>query len=201
MKYFIIAGEPSGDLHGSNLVRNLFIADPAAEISCWGGDMMKDAGAVLLKHYNETAFMGAWEVLVNIRKVRANFADCRRQITEMMPDVVILIDYPGFNLRIARYAKGLGLKVFYYIAPKLWAWREGRVKLIRAFTDRLYIIFPFETSFFARHGCEAHYLGNPLIDQIETYRAGAPARESLMRHWALRISRLSHFSPAAGSRR
>jgi len=180
MKYFIIAGEPSGDLHGSNLVRNLFIADPAAEISCWGGDMMKDAGAVLLKHYNETAFMGAWEVLVNIRKVRANFADCRRQITEMMPDVVILIDYPGFNLRIARYAKGLGLKVFYYIAPKLWAWREGRVKLIRAFTDRLYIIFPFETSFFARHGCEAHYLGNPLIDQIETYRAGAPARESLM---------------------
>ncbi len=180
MKYFIIAGEPSGDLHGSNLVRNLFSADPAAEISCWGGDMMKDAGAVLLKHYNETAFMGAWEVLVNIRKVRANFADCRRQITEMMPDVVILIDYPGFNLRIARYAKGLGLKVFYYIAPKLWAWREGRVKLIRAFTDRLYIIFPFETSFFARHGCEAHYLGNPLIDQIETYRAGAPARESLM---------------------
>jgi len=180
MKYFIIAGEPSGDLHGSNLVRNLFSADPAAEISCWGGDMMKDAGAVLLKHYSETAFMGAWEVLVNIRKVRANFSDCRRQIAEMMPDVVILIDYPGFNLRIARYAKGLGLKVFYYIAPKLWAWREGRVKLLRAFTDRLYIIFPFETAFFTRHGCEAHYLGNPLIDQIETYRAGAPAPESLM---------------------
>jgi lipid-A-disaccharide synthase len=173
MKYFIIAGEPSGDLHGSNLVRNLFRADPAAEISCWGGDMMKDAGALLLKHYNETAFMGAWEVLVNIRKVSSNFAECRRQISGMMPDVVILIDYPGFNLRIARYAKSLGLKVFYYIAPKLWAWREGRAKLIRAFVDRLYIIFPFETAFFQRYGCEAHYLGNPLIDQIEAYRAGA----------------------------
>lgn len=179
MKYFIIAGEPSGDLHGSNLVRNLFRADPAAEISCWGGDMMKDAGALLLKHYNETAFMGAWEVLVNIRKVRSNFADCRRQIAGMMPDVVILIDYPGFNLRIARYAKSLGLKVFYYIAPKLWAWREGRVKLVRAFVDRLYIIFPFETAFFHRHGCEAHYLGNPLIDQIEAYRAGAPDAASV----------------------
>lgn len=185
MKYFIIAGEPSGDLHGSNLVRNLFRTDQEAVISCWGGDLMKEAGAALLKHYNETAFMGAWEVLVNIRKVKANFADCRRQITEMNPDVVILIDYPGFNLRIARYVKGLGIKVFYYIAPKLWAWREGRVKLIRAFVDRLYIIFPFETGFFKKHGCEAHYLGNPLIDQVETYRAGSPDPDSLKKSLGL----------------
>jgi lipid-A-disaccharide synthase len=141
---------------------------------------MKEAGAVLLKHYNETAFMGAWEVLINIRKVKANFADCRRQIKEIAPDVVILIDYPGFNLRIARYAKGLGIKVFYYIAPKLWAWREGRVKQIRAFVDRLYIIFPFETEFFKKHGVESRYLGNPLIDQIEAFRANSPDPESLL---------------------
>jgi lipid-A-disaccharide synthase len=180
MKYFIIAGEPSGDLHGSNLVRNLFRSDPAAEVSCWGGEMMKDAGALLLKHYRETAFMGAWEVLVNIRKVRANFSDCRRQIAEMGPDVVILIDYPGFNLRIARYVKGLGIKVYYYIAPKIWAWREGRVKLIKEFVDRLYIIFPFEISFFESHGYKAHYLGNPLIDEVEAYRGKKTDQASLM---------------------
>ena len=112
MKYFIIAGEPSGDLHGSNLVRNLMMADRDAVIECWGGDLMREAGAGLLKHYNETAFMGAWEVLVNIRKVKANFRECRNQIAEMRPDVVILIDYPGFNLRIARYVKKLGIRVY-----------------------------------------------------------------------------------------
>lgn len=180
MKYFIIAGEPSGDLHGSNLVRSLVRRDPAAEISCWGGDMMKEAGAVLLKHYRETAFMGAWEVLVNIRKVKANFSVCRRQIAEMRPDVVILIDYPGFNLRIAKYVKSLGIRVYYYIAPKLWAWREGRVKLIREFVDRLYIIFPFEITFYKKHGYRAHFLGNPLIDQVEAYRGSSPDRRSLL---------------------
>ena len=142
MKYFIIAGEPSGDLHGSNLLRNLFTADPDADISCWGGDMMKEAGGKLLKHYRETAFMGVWEVLVNIRKVKANFAECRSQIDAIKPDVVILIDYPGFNLRIAKYVKHLGIRVFYYISPKFWAWNEGRVKKIKKYVDRLYIIFP-----------------------------------------------------------
>jgi lipid-A-disaccharide synthase len=180
MKYFVVAGEPSGDLHGSNLVRNLIMADPAADISCWGGDMMREAGAKLLKHYRETAFMGAWEVLVNIRKVKANFAECRSQIDSIRPDVVILIDYPGFNLRIARYVKLLGIRVFYYISPKFWAWREGRVKNIKKYVDRLYIIFPFETAFFEKHGYKAVYLGNPLIDQVEAWRQKAPDRDVVM---------------------
>jgi len=178
MKYFIIAGEPSGDLHGSTLVRNLIRADQAAEISCWGGDMMRQAGGRLLKHYRETAFMGAWEVLRNIRRVRANFIDCRQQIAEMRPDVVILIDYPGFNLRIARYVKQLGIRVYYYISPKFWAWREGRVKQVKKYVDRLYIIFPFEKEFFRRHGYDVTFLGNPLIDHVETWRAASPGRET-----------------------
>ncbi len=179
MKYFIIAGEPSGDLHGSTLVRNLIRADPAAEISCWGGDMMRQAGGRLLKHYRETAFMGAWEVLRNIRRVRANFIDCRQQIAELRPDVVILIDYPGFNLRIARYVKQLGIRVYYYISPKFWAWREGRVKQVKKYVDRLYIIFPFEKEFFRRHSYNVTFLGNPLIDHVEAWRDAAPDREAI----------------------
>lgn len=180
MKYFIIAGEPSGDLHGSTLVKNLIRADSAAEISCWGGDLMRQAGGRLLKHYRETAFMGAWEVLKNIRGVRANFSDCRQQIAEMRPDVVILIDYPGFNLRIARYVKRLGIRVYYYISPKFWAWREGRVKQVKKYVDRLYIIFPFEKEFFRRHGYGVTFLGNPLIDHVETWRGTAPGRGAII---------------------
>ena len=179
MKYFIIAGEPSGDLHGSTLVRNLIRADQAAEISCWGGDKMRQAGGRLLKHYRETAFMGAWEVLRNIRRVRANFIDCRQQIAEMRPDVVILIDYPGFNLRIARYVKQLGIRVYYYISPKFWAWREGRVKQVKKYVDRLYIIFPFEKEFFRRHGFDVTFLGNPLVDHVEAWRDATPGREAV----------------------
>lgn len=179
MKYFIIAGEPSGDLHGSSLVRNLIIADPEAEISCWGGDLMREAGGRLLKHYNETAFMGAWEVLVNFRKVKANFSQCRNQIAEMKPDVVILIDYPGFNLRIARYVKQLGIRVFYYISPKIWAWREGRIKLIKKYVDRLYIIFPFEKEFFRKHNYSVTYLGNPLLDHVEAWRGPEHDRDAV----------------------
>jgi lipid-A-disaccharide synthase len=180
MKYFVIAGEPSGDLHGSNLLRNLITADPDADISCWGGEMMKEAGGKLLKHYRETAFMGVWEVLINIRKVKANFAECRSQIEAIKPDVVILIDYPGFNLRIAKYVKHLGIRVFYYISPKFWAWNEGRVKKIKKYVDRLYIIFPFEKAFFRKHGYDAIYLGNPLIDQIGSWRREPGDRKALL---------------------
>lgn len=179
MKYFIIAGEPSGDLHGSNLVRHLRLADTAADISCWGGDMMQKAGARLLKHYRETAFMGVWEVIANIRKVKANFSECRSQITEVQPDVVILIDYPGFNLRMARFAKESGFRVYYYISPKFWAWREGRVKKLKRFVDRLYIIFPFEKEFYSRHQFPAIFMGNPLIDHIEGWRGNAPPAEAI----------------------
>ncbi len=179
MRYFIIAGEPSGDLHGSNLVKHLLRTDPDAVIACWGGELMRGEGARLLKHYRETAFMGVLEVLVNIRKVKANFSECKRQITEMKPDVVILIDYPGFNLRMARFAKESGLKVFYYISPKFWAWREGRVKKIKRYVDRLYIIFPFEKEFYRHHDYPAIFLGNPLIDHIDAWRATAPDREAV----------------------
>lgn len=179
MRYFIIAGEPSGDLHGSNLVKNLRTADPDAYIACWGGELMQEAGARLMKHYRETAFMGAWEVIVNMRRIQANFAECRRQITEMKPDVVILIDYPGFNLRMARFARESGIKVFYYISPKFWAWREGRVEKIKRYVDRLYIIFPFEREFYSRHEYPAVFLGNPLIDHVEAWRAGAPDKNEL----------------------
>jgi lipid-A-disaccharide synthase len=180
MKYFIIAGEPSGDLHGSNLLRNLITVDPDADISCWGGDMMKEAGGTLLKHYRETAFMGVWEVLINIRKVKANFTECRSQIDTIRPDVVILIDYPGFNLRIAKYVKNLGIRVFYYISPKFWAWNEGRVEKIKKYVDRLYIIFPFEKAFFKKHGYDAIYLGNPLIDQVESWHRDTGDRKTIM---------------------
>jgi lipid-A-disaccharide synthase len=180
MKYFIIAGEPSGDLHGSSLVKNLMMADPAAEIACWGGDLMREAGGRLLKHYRETAFMGAWEVLVNIRRVKANFSDCHGQITSMQPDVVILIDYPGFNLRIAKFVKQLGIRVYYYISPKFWAWREGRVERIKRYVDRLYIIFPFEQAFYKRFDYSVTFLGNPLIDHVESWRKTAPGRQSIV---------------------
>lgn len=179
MKYFIIAGEPSGDLHGSALVRNLLVADPHAEISCWGGDLMKNEGAVLLKHYRDTAFMGAWEVLLNIRRIKTNFSECRKQIGEIRPDVVILIDYPGFNLRIARYVKKQGIKVYYYISPKFWAWREGRVKRVKRYVDRMYIIFPFEKEFYKRHGYDATFMGNPLVDHVESWRRSSGSGEAV----------------------
>ena len=181
MKYFIIAGEPSGDLHGSNLVRHLLLTDPAADISCWGGEMMQQAGARLLKHYRETAFMGVWEVLANIRKVKANFRECHRQIMDFKPDVVILIDYPGFNLRMARFAKETGIRVFYYISPKFWAWREGRVKKIKSYVDRLYIIFPFEQEFYRHHDYPAIFMGNPLIDHITGWHTQAPGADEIRR--------------------
>jgi lipid-A-disaccharide synthase len=171
MKYFILSGEPSGDLHGSNLVKSLLKEDPTAEIACWGGDLMYEAGAKLLKHYRELAFMGALEVIVHLRTVISNFKTCRTQIADFKPDVVILIDYPGFNLRIAKYVNKLGIKVYYYISPKLWAWKESRVKVIKKYVDRMYIIFPFEVDFYRKHGYDAHYIGNPLIDEIENRKS------------------------------
>jgi len=168
MKYFIISGEPSGDLHGSNLVTHLIKEDPAAEVVCWGGDRMAAAGAKLLKHYRDLAFMGVWEVMIHLQDISKNFKLCQEQIIEFNPDVVILIDYPGFNLRISRFTKKLGVRTFYYISPKVWAWKESRVKIIKKYIDRLYIIFPFEIEFYRQHGYNAHYIGNPLIDEIES---------------------------------
>lgn len=172
MKYYIIAGEASGDLHGANLIKGLKKADPSAEFRFWGGDKMAEAGGSgnLVRHYRESAFMGYAEVISNIRTIFNQISSCKKDIHRYRPDVIILIDYAGFNLKIAEYAKKSGIKVFYYIAPKVWAWKEYRVRKLKKFVDRLFIIFPFEVEYFRRHGIEAIYEGNPLMDAIEAQR-------------------------------
>ncbi|MDR1405863.1 MAG: lipid-A-disaccharide synthase [Prevotellaceae bacterium] len=166
MKYYIIAGEASGDLHGSALIKGLKHADPHAEIRAWGGDRMAANGATLVKHYRDTAVMGFVEVLLQLPKVLRNIRYCRRDMIAFRPDAVILIDYPGFNFRMAQFAKKRGLKVFYYIAPKVWAWKERRVKRLQRNVDKLFVIFPFEKDYFKKWGIEAFYAGNPLVDTI-----------------------------------
>ncbi len=199
MRYFIIAGEQSGDLHGSNLVRELLRKDTEAVISCWGGDMMQSAGAELLMHYRRTAFMGFVEVAKNLGSIRKLFSLCRQQIASFKPDTVILIDYPGFNLRIAEFAKKSGLKVFYYISPKLWAWNEGRVKKVKRYVDKMYIIFPFEVDFYSKHGVEAVYMGNPLLDET-VKRLRAIPEESEIRK-SLGLGEKPAIAMLAGSRK
>jgi lipid-A-disaccharide synthase len=181
MRYFIIAGEQSGDLHGSNLVKELIASDSNAEIFCWGGDLMEAAGATLLMHYRKTAFMGFVVILRNLRTISRNLALCRQHIIDFHPDVVILIDYPGFNLRIAEFAKDTGYKVFYYISPKLWAWHESRVEKIRKYVDRMYIIFPFEVNFYEKHGIHVEYCGNPLVDETEKRMSVLPGRKEILK--------------------
>lgn len=170
MKYFIIAGEASGDLHGSNLMAEIKKQDTEAEFCFFGGDLMVAQGGTLLKHFREMAFMGFITVARNIRTVLRNLADCERAIAEYRPDCLILIDYPGFNLRIAKYAKEkLGLRTYYYVSPQLWAWKEGRIKTIRKYVDELYCILPFEVDFYKRHNYMAHYMGSPVVDAVENH--------------------------------
>lgn len=187
MKYYLIAGEPSGDLHGANLIEGLKKADPGAEFRFWGGDAMAAAGgaANLQKHYRETSFFGIVQVLKNLRTIRRQMRECRSDVEAFAPDVLILIDYPGFNMKMARWAKERGIRTFYYIAPKVWAWREWRVKAIRRYVDRLFIIFPFEREYFAAKGITPVFEGNPLVDAIEARRATLPAPEEFRRRHAL----------------
>lgn len=174
MRYYIIAGEASGDLHGSNLIRGLKTEDPESEIRVWGGEMMQEAGGELVHHYREGAVMGLTDVLGKGFKLLRNLSECKRDIKQWNPDVVVLIDYPGFNFKIAKFAHNLGLKVFYYIAPKTWASREGRNKKIKKYVDRLFIIFPFEKQYFDRHGIQYIYKGNPLVDAIDNHEYSRP---------------------------
>ena len=182
MKYYIIVGEPSGDLHGSNLMRGLQAEDSEAQFRFWGGDKMAEVGGAenLAKHYRETSFFGIVQVLRNIRKVLGQIDECKSDIEAYNPDVVILIDYPSFNMRIAKWAKERGMKVYYYIAPKVWAWKEWRVKEIRKYVDRLYTIFPFETDYFRSKGIEPIFCGNPLCDSIAQYKAQMASREEFL---------------------
>jgi lipid-A-disaccharide synthase len=169
MRYYIIAGEASGDLHGSNLIKAIKAKDPHAVIQCWGGDLMEAAGGKLVKHYRTLAFMGFVEVLLNIRTILSNIKFCKKEIETFKPDVLICIDYPGFNLRIAKWAKSKGLKVVYFIAPQVWAWKENRVPAMRASIDRLLCILPFEKQYFKdRWNWEVDYIGHPLMQVLES---------------------------------
>lgn len=182
MKYYLIAGEPSGDLHGANLIEGLKKSDPQAGFRFWGGDKMAEAGGAenLRKHYRETSFFGIVQVIRNYGTIRRQIRECKEDILAYAPDVLILIDYPGFNMRMAEFAHRHGIRTFYYIAPKVWAWREWRVRSIQKYVDRLFVIFPFECKYFPKHGIEPVFEGNPLVDAIEHRRKSLPSREEFV---------------------
>ena len=169
MKYFIVAGEASGDLHGSNLIKTLKRKDPKAEIVCWGGDLMENAGGRLLQHYRDISFMGFLEVIKHLRTILNAISKCKKQIEAEKPDALILIDYPGFNFRIAQWAKKKGIKVNYYISPQLWAWKENRIKKVKRDIDKMFVILPFEKDFYKKHNYEVEFVGHPLLDVTENY--------------------------------
>lgn len=171
MKYYMIAGEASGDLHGSNLMKALKQQDSAAEFRFWGGDLMAKQGGTMVKHYRDLAFMGFLEVAMNLRTILNNIKFCKEDLRHNKPDVLILVDYPGFNLRIAKFAKELGIKVVYYISPQLWAWKEGRVEIIKKYVDEMMVILPFEKDFYKKHGVHAHFVGHPLLDAVSSLEA------------------------------
>lgn len=166
MKYYIIAGEASGDLHASNLMKALKARDPQADFRCWGGDLMEQAGGDIVKHYKELAFMGFWEVFTNLNTIFRNMRICQVDMLLYEPDAVILVDYPGFNLRMAKFAKEQGFKVIYYISPQIWAWKKGRIKKIKKYVDEMMVILPFEEEFYAENGMKVHYVGHPLLDAV-----------------------------------
>lgn len=166
MKYYIIAGEASGDLHASNLMKELKKKDINADFRCWGGDLMKAQGAQLVKHYRDLAFMGFVEVLMNLRTIAKNLKFCKSDIMQYKPDAIVLVDYPGFNMRIAEFAKQAGVKVFYYISPQIWAWKQNRVHKIKRTVDKMFVILPFEKEFYKRFNYEVDFVGHPLLDAI-----------------------------------
>ena len=170
MKYYLIAGERSGDLHGSHLVKALRRQDASAQIRGWGGDAMQAAGLDLVVHYRDTAFMGFWEVFKNLPTIRRLLRQCQDDVLRFEPDALVLIDYPGFNLRMAKFAKEHGIRVFYYISPKLWAWNQSRAKKVKANVDHMYVILPFEEEFYQQYDYRVEYVGNPLFDAIRDFR-------------------------------
>lgn len=185
MKYYIIAGEASGDLHGSNLLKGLKEVDSQADFRCWGGDLMQAQGATLVKHYKELAFMGFVEVLMNLFTILKNFKLCKADVLGYKPDVLILIDYPGFNLRMARFAHENNIKVFYYISPQIWAWKQSRIKQIKKYVNRMFVILPFEQDFYKRFDFHADFAGHPLHDAIQDYLEKSPTKEEFIKQHLL----------------
>jgi len=166
MKYYVIAGEASGDLHGANLIKAIKRKDSIAEFRCWGGDLMKEQGCCVVKHYKDLAFMGFVEVLFNLKTILSNFKFCKKDIVFYKPDVVILIDYPGFNLKMASFVKQLNIPVYYYISPQIWAWKQGRVKKIKRIVDKMFVILPFEKDFYKKFNFDVEFVGHPLLDAM-----------------------------------
>ena len=183
MKYFLIAGERSGDVYGANLIEAMLKKDPSAQIVCYGGDQMKAAGGQLLSHYKESTFMGFYEVFSNLLVIKKKLKTCKKQLLEFHPDAVIFIDYPGFNLRMAAFAKRQGLQTIYYISPKIWAWNKRRIKDIRSFVDKLLVIFPFEVPFYKSLNYPVEYVGNPLVEHIEKYDLDTSFKRSPNYRW------------------
>ena len=181
MKYYLVAGEASGDLHGSNLMKELKLTDSNAEFRYFGGDLMQAVGGELVKHYREMAFMGFVNVVLNLKTINQNLKFCKTDLLEFQPDVLILIDYPGFNLRVAEFAKQNNTKVFYYISPKVWAWKAHRVKKIKEVTNEMFTIFPFETEFYKKYHFDVHYVGNPLLDSIADYKTKALSKREFLK--------------------
>lgn len=171
MKYYIIAGEASGDLHASNLMKEIKKKDNNAEFRFWGGDLMQTQGGTLVKHYRDLAFMGFAEVIMNLRTILGNISVAKKDIEAYKPDAVILVDYPGFNLRIAEFVKNLGIKVYYYISPQIWAWKTGRVHKIKKVVDKMFVILPFEEEFYGRYDYKVEFVGNPLLDSLHNLPA------------------------------
>lgn len=179
MRYYVIAGEASGDLHGSNLIKALSSKDPSAQFRCWGGDLMQAAGGEIVKHYRDLAFMGFVEVVMNLRTIFANLKFCKEDIQSWKPDALILIDYPGFNLRIAEWARQQGLKVIFYISPQVWAWKENRVKKMKECIDLMLVILPFEQEYYQKKwNWKVNYVGHPLVNVIEKFRTAFAANPS-----------------------
>jgi len=183
MRYYLIAGEPSGDLHGSYLIRAIRAEDPEAEVRAWGGDLMAKAGAEIVKHYRELAFMGVVEVVKNLPTILKNQRICQEDIAAFAPDRLVLIDYSGFNLRIAKWAKPQGIDVSYYISPQVWASRSGRVKQIEAYVDRMLVILPFEEKWYAERGVKATFVGHPLLDVVKEAEEGPRTQDAVSPDW------------------
>ena len=183
MKYYIISGEASGDLHGSNLMKAIYRHDPQAEVRFWGGDLMQSVGGTMVKHIRDLAIMGIVEVVAHLRTVLANIRLCKQDILAYNPDAVVFIDYPGFNLRIAKFTHSHGFKNFYYISPQVWAWKKGRIKTMRRVLDKMFVILPFEKPFYDKYGVEnVEYVGHPLLDAVADFNEGHTADEFRRQH-------------------
>lgn len=176
----MIAGEASGDLHASNLIRALLVQDSTLEIRGWGGDLMEEAGCEIVKHYRELAFMGFIEVIRNLPTILGNLRFAKRDMLAFQPDAVVFVDYPGFNLRLVPWAHQYNIKTIYYISPQLWAWHKNRIKIIRRFVDELLVILPFEEAFFKKEGVAAHYVGHPLVEVVDQHESGCDIRKELV---------------------